>query len=72
MEVGLHLETEQWTQAVNRTPGFYSDNYWSGSAPTPSTQYELAVAEFLESFCKKGTWYHDQIEKNLNSKGKSK
>jgi len=43
-----------WTQAVNRTPGFYSDNYWSGSAPTPSTQYELAVAEFLESFCEKG------------------
>jgi hypothetical protein len=39
-----------WSQAVRRA-GLKYDSYWSGSNPTPSTQYPLAYAEFLEAFC---------------------
>jgi len=55
-----------WTRAVNNAPGFSSDSYWSGSAPTPSTQYPLAVAEFLEKINDNGTWYQDQVKKIVN------
>jgi len=37
-----------WTRAVVSASGFETDHYWSGSNPTPSTQYPIAVAEFLE------------------------
>ena len=55
-----------WTQAVNRA-GFPRDSYWSGSAPTPSTQYQLAVAEFLEEFCEMRRHYHALIEEILTT-----
>jgi hypothetical protein len=35
-----------WSQAVGRA-GLEYCSYWSGSLPTPSTQYPLAYAEFL-------------------------
>lgn len=52
-----------WTQAVIRS-GLPHQDYWSGSNPTPSTQYPLAIAEFLEVFCfgEEGShWWRDDV-----------
>ena len=41
-----------WTQAV-KMAGLKTDSYWSGSNPTPSTQYPVAYAEFLTEITSK-------------------
>jgi hypothetical protein len=39
----------KWTMAVNRSVvSKYSFNWWSGSAPTPSTQIPTPIAKFLK------------------------
>lgn len=38
-----------WTKAV-KAAGLPWNHYWSGSAPTPSTQYPKAIADFLFQF----------------------
>lgn len=41
-----------WTRAI-KNAGIPHDDFWSGSLPTPSTQYPLAACEFLDEICKK-------------------
>ena len=38
----------KWTRAM-RLAGCPTNDFWSGMAPTPSTQYSLAFMYFLES-----------------------
>lgn len=56
-----------WTRAVNRCNRFSADHYWTGSNPTPSHQYYLAIAEFLEKINNTGTNYQD-IAQNIIAK----
>lgn len=41
----------KWTRAMHLAE-CPTDNFWSGSHPTPSTQYPLAFIRFLESIDK--------------------
>jgi len=50
-----------WTRAVKCTPGLRTDCFWSGSNPTPSTQYAEAVFEFLRKI-DPDRWYPDQYD----------